>query len=219
MTQEPQTQLSPLEGEEKEKKKPTRSPWLLWTRDIIICLIVVLLFRANVAEANYIPSPSMEPTLHESDRIIVEKLSKHWRPLERGDLVVFHPPLEGHERERWIKRVVGLPGETIEIIRGTVYANGEKLDEPYVQGKSSFIEPPITLAKDDPFTRDNESEYFLLGDNRRNSRDSRVWGPCPAENIIGRAVFRYWPPMQIGRLRGSSDEAELDDAATELPGA
>ena len=96
-----ETKDIPESGETKEAK-PKKDPWILWTRDIVICLILVLLFRANVAEANYIPSPSMDPTLKVSDRIIVDKLSLHWHDLERGELVVFHPPLDGKEIERWI---------------------------------------------------------------------------------------------------------------------
>ncbi len=197
----------PEQPKSSEKKKPARDPWILWTRDIIICLILVLLFRANVAEANYIPSPSMEPTLTVSDRIIVDKLSLHWRPLERGELVVFHPPIDDRSHERWIKRVIGLPGETVEVLRGTIYINGERLDEEYVDNPGTYTVPPIHLAKDDPATRENEGEYYLLGDNRRNSRDSHVWGPCPFGNIIGRAVFRYWPPSKIGILRSPEDGA------------
>jgi signal peptidase I len=191
---------SKKDSSRKKDKKPARDPWILWTRDIIICLIIVLLFRANVAEANYIPSPSMEPTLHVSDRIIVDKLSLRWRPLERGELVVFHPPLENRQGERWIKRVIGLPGETVEILNGKVYIDGELLDEDYIENPASYTVPLVQLSEDDPSTSRNEGEYFLLGDNRRNSRDSHVWGSCPAPNIIGRAVFRYWPLFSIGIL-------------------
>jgi len=192
-----------------EKKKPNAG--MLWIRDIVVCLILVLLFRAGVAEANYIPSPSMEPTLHERDRIIVEKLSMNWRALERGDLVVFHPPLEGREGERWIKRIVGLPGETIEVIRGKVYINGIQLDEPYVERPPSYNDGPLSLNADDPSTPQNEAEYYMMGDNRRNSRDSHVWGPCPEDNIIGRAIFRYWPIMKVGGLGDPENEPHLQE--------
>ena len=191
-------------------KKRKNTGWL-WVRDIVICLILVLLFRANVAEANYIPSPSMEPTLHERDRIIVEKLSMNWRPLERGDLVVFHPPLLGRERERWIKRVVGLPGETVEVIRGKVYINGILLDEPYIERLPAYGDGPLRLKTDDSSTSENEAEYYMLGDNRMNSQDSHVWGACPAENIIGRAIFRYWPISEVGGLGDSEHIPHLQE--------
>ena len=209
MTDESIETNEPKPTESTEEKKPKRDPWLLWTRDIIICLLLVLLFRANVAEANYIPSQSMEPTLKVSDRIIVDKISLRWHPLERGELVVFHPPLEGREAERWIKRVIGLPGETVEVIRGTIYINGQRLDEPYVENPGSYTKPPVDLAEDDPSTPENEAEYYLLGDNRANSRDSHVWGACSLDNIIGRAVFRYWPLGSMGSLQDQKDQVEV----------
>ena len=156
MSEDERTEQPVTEEEKGKAKGRTREPWILWTRDIVICLILVLLFRANVAEANYIPSPSMEPTLQVSDRIIVDKLTLHWRPLERGELVVFHPPLQGRESERWIKRVVGLPGDTIEILRGTIYIDGEPLEEPYIERPGTYSEPIITLAEDNPVTPQNE---------------------------------------------------------------
>jgi len=211
-TTEPSEIKPELPDAKSDKRKPEKqtNSWLTWGRDIVICLILVLLFRANVAEANYIPSPSMEPTLHISDRIIVDKISKHWRPLQRGDMVVFHPPLENREAERWIKRVVGLPGETVEVLNGSVYVDGEKLNEPYIEARPYYSDPIITLKADDPATSENEGEYFLLGDNRRNSRDSHIWGPCPAKNIIGRAIFRYWPLNAIGGF-GNSKATESEE--------
>jgi signal peptidase I len=197
-------------ADSEEPKPPQPNPWFLWTRDIVICLIVVLFFRGYVAEANYIPSPSMEPTLKVSDRIIVDKLSMHWRLLERGDMVVFHPPQDSHEGERWIKRVIGLPGETIEVGNGKVYVNGRRLEEPYIMETPHYSDGPIELKKDDPGTRENEAEYYLLGDNRDNSRDSHVWGPCPGNRIIGRAIYRYWPISSMGSLSNSGAEAQSD---------
>jgi len=211
MTNEPETTTDIPEPKDTAKETPKKDPWILWTRDIVICLILVLLFRANVAEANYIPSPSMEPTLKVSDRIIVDKLSLKWHALERGELVVFHPPLDGKESERWIKRVIGLPGEMVEVIRGTIYINGQRLEEPFVQNHGAYTEAPIRLAEDDPSTPENEAEYYLLGDNRANSRDSHIWGACTLDNIIGRAIFRYWPLGSVGSLQGEKNQVEMVD--------
>lgn len=198
------------EIKEEKVEKPSRiNPVFLWTRDIIICLILVLLFRANVAEANYIPSISMEPTLKVNDRIIVDKLSKLWRPFRRGELVVFHPPKPYPENERWIKRIIGLPGETVDIIRGKVYINGRRLIEPYVQNIPEYSTGPTVLKKDNLKTKENEDEYYLLGDNRANSKDSHVWGTCPADRIIGRAVFRYWPLSNIGSLTHAWEQVKF----------
>lgn len=205
-------QASDSEEERKDKKsKKEQNPWFLWTRDIVIVLILVLLFRTHVAEANYIPSPSMEPTLKVHDRIIVDKLSLNWHPIERGELIVFHPPLNDKENERWIKRVVGIPGDAIEILRGVVYVNGDRLDEPYIEWPGVYTEPLLKLAEDDPSTPANEGEYYVMGDNRGNSRDSHVWGPCPAENIIGRAVFRYWPINTVGPLARQSGTPDSEE--------
>jgi signal peptidase I len=201
MSEEPNLNVESKEESKKSaSKKPKPNPWFQWTRDIVICLIVVLFFRGYVAEANYIPSPSMEPTLKVDDRIIVDKLSKYWRPLERGDMVVFHPPLTAHESERWIKRVVGLPGDTVQVINGIVYIDGRRLEEPYIKATPHYSYGPIELVKDDPGTEVDEAQYFLLGDNRDNSMDSHVWHYCTADRIIGRAIFRYWPLNKIGNI-------------------
>jgi signal peptidase I len=205
-----QLKEKPQTDQNKTSKKAPHPAWL-WTRDIVICLILVLLFRANVAEANYIPSVSMEPTLHQNDRIIVEKLSMNWRPLERGDVVVFHPPIQGHERERWIKRVIALPGETVEVIRGKIYIDGAPLEEPYIADPPAYNYPVTRLAADDPSTSQNEGEYFLLGDNRRDSRDSHVWGACPASEIIGRAIFRYWPISKVGGIETAETAPHIEE--------
>jgi signal peptidase I len=210
MTDDPVKQGETPENPSDKKKGEPHNSWFLWTRDIVICLIVVLFFRGYVAEANYIPSPSMEPTLKVSDRIIVDKLSMHWRPLQRGDMVVFHPPTAGHEGERWIKRVIGLPGETVQVVDGVVFINGRRLDEPYISAVPAYSDGPLVLNADNPATDINEGQYFLLGDNRANSRDSHVWGPCTADRIIGRAVFRYWPLDKIGILRTNSPEMEAE---------
>jgi len=206
-----QPQKNAAETKVKKEKKPKQEPWVLWTRDIIVCLILVLLFRANVAEANYIPSISMVPTLQVSDRIIVDKLSLRWNPLDRGELIVFHPPIENQETERWIKRVIGLPGDTVQVIRGNVYINGHQLSEPYIGQAATYSKGPITLSEDDPDTPENEAIYYLLGDNRRNSQDSHVWGPCPEDNIIGRAIFRYWPIASIGSLTHVNEDLQMLD--------
>lgn len=212
MTEETKKPDEPQVSAEKKKAEHPRNSWFLWTRDIVICLILVLLFRANVAEANYIPSESMEPTLMVNDRIIVDKLSLKWRPLERGDMVVFHPPEKtGHENERWIKRVIGLPGETVSVNHGQVYVDGHELDEPYIRDIPGYSVEPIDLMKDDPSTKVNEGEYFLLGDNRPNSRDSHVWGSCPADRIIGRAILRYWPLNKMSVLYNSNKDVKVEE--------
>jgi signal peptidase I len=149
----------------------------------------------------------MVPTLEENDKIIVDKLSLHFSELKRGDIVTFFPPeglsgMSNTSRMRYIKRVIGLPGETIEVKKGQgVFINGKRLLEPYVlfyperRSLPTYNYGPVTLP---------EGSFFLLGDNRHGSRDSHIWGSCPKENIIGRAMFRYWPLYRIGTIEDKS---------------
>jgi signal peptidase I len=181
--------------EEPEGEHKGLDPWLIWTRDIIVLVAFVFAFRAVVAEANYIPTRSMVPTLEQDDRIIVDKLSLHFSELRRGDIVIFYPP--GDTRHvRFIKRVIGLPGETVEVVRGMgVLINGKLLDEPYIFSPPNYDFGPVEIP---------EGQVFLLGDNRSESQDSHVWGMCPEDNIIGRALFRYWPMTRIGSIENKS---------------
>ncbi|MDJ0714489.1 MAG: signal peptidase I [Prochloraceae cyanobacterium] len=150
--------------------------------------------RTFVAEARYIPSGSMKPTLQVYDRLIVEKLTYHFREPERGDIVVFSPTqklrAENFE-EDFIKRVIGLPGEKIEIKGGKVYVNGKPIGEKYILEPSEEPFGPVVVPED---------SYLVLGDNRNGSYDSRKWGYVPRKNLIGRAAFRFWPANRVGSL-------------------
>lgn len=160
-----------------------------------LSIVLALGIRTFVAEARYIPSGSMEPTLEINDRLVVEKISYYFNPPQRGDIVVFWPPdslfPEGKRRDAFIKRVIGLPGDTVEITNGTVFVNGEPLEEDYIKAEPTYVWGPETVP---------EGEYLVLGDNRNSSYDSHSWGFVPAENIIGKAVVRFWPPSRIGGL-------------------
>ncbi|MEO1067826.1 MAG: signal peptidase I [Cyanobacteria bacterium J06638_6] len=170
---------------------------------IALSLLLAGGIRYFVAEARYIPSGSMEPTLQVQDRLVIEKISYRFNPPQHGDIVVFWPPDEltpqGQRRDAFIKRVIGVPGDVIEIRDGVVFRNGEMLDEPYVAEPASDPYGPTTVPED---------AYIVMGDNRNNSFDSRVWGPVPKDNIIGRAMVRFWP---LGRLGG------FDDTPAEAP--
>ncbi|MFN3360562.1 MAG: signal peptidase I [Pseudanabaenaceae cyanobacterium] len=159
-------------------------------RIILLSLLIATLLRSFVIEPRYIPSGSMEPTLQVNDRIMVEKLSYHWRAPQRGEIIVFEPPFT--TGKAYIKRVIGLPGEEVAIKGGKVYINGIPLEEPYI------LEPPrYEIA---PFTVP-PGYYWVMGDNRNNSNDSHVWGFLPQENIQGRAIFRFWPPdLRLGLI-------------------
>ncbi|MCA1904295.1 MAG: signal peptidase I [Cyanobacteria bacterium KgW148] len=171
-----------------------------------------------VAENRYIPSSSMEPTLQIKDRLIIEKISYYFRKPERGEIIVFHPPDHPaipNKGSVYIKRVIGLPGDSISIQNGTVYVNGTAINEPYIQSPPAYTLPTTdpALCPDGCFQPERvenvkglpsfvvpPNSYWVMGDNRNNSLDSHVWGFVPSTNVVGRAFFRYWSPNRIGTL-------------------
>lgn len=165
-----------------------------WVPTILIAIVLSLGIRAYVAEAMWIPSSSMYPTLDVGDRLLVDKISlKFKHQVERGEIVVFTPPLNSYLDEKFlIKRVIGLPGETISIQDGLVYINGVDLDEPYILEKPKEDFGPYEIPEDC---------VFVMGDNRNGSYDSRAWGPVPLENLVGKALFRYYPLSQFGTIK------------------
>lgn len=149
-----------------------------------------------MAEARFIPSESMLPTLKIGDHLFIDKISfeiKGLKDIERGDIVVFDPPASVKTKDDipFIKRVIGLPGETISIKSGVVYINGALLNEPYISEKPFGDFKPYIIP---------DNMIFLMGDNRNDSYDSRSWGPLPVQNIIGKAEFRYYPFNDIGTI-------------------
>ena len=161
---------------------------------IILAVAFALVFgfvRPFVLEAFYIPSESMVPTLLVGDRVFVNKFIYRFAEPERGDIVVFESVNGGEED--LIKRIVALPGDEIEVGNGVLLMNGEEQREPYLNGEMSFADSygPTEVP---------EGHVFVMGDNRANSADSRVFGPLPTENIEGEAFMRFWPPLRIGSL-------------------
>ncbi len=164
---------------------------------VVVALILAFLLRTFVAEPRYIPSDSMIPTLEVGDRLVVDKVSYAFHPPQPGDIVVFNPPdvpeLAAISKDNaFIKRVIGVPGQEIRITQGRVYVNNQPLTEDYLASPmryqlASFVVP--------------EGQVFVLGDNRNYSNDSHVWGFLPAENIIGRAWFRFFPFDRLGFLQ------------------
>ncbi|NMF85420.1 signal peptidase I [Nodosilinea sp. P-1105] len=175
--------------------KQRHNPWVEGLQTIGLSVVLALGIRHFVAEARYIPSGSMEPTLQINDRLVVEKISYNFNPPERGDIVVFWPPDSltppGQRRDAFIKRVIGLPGEVVEVSNGQVIVDGVVLEEDYIMAPPSYEWGPEQV--------DDES-YLVLGDNRNSSYDSHSWGFVPAENIIGRALVRFWPPSRVGLI-------------------
>jgi signal peptidase I len=166
------------------------------SRLIVVALAIALIVRFFVAEPRYIPSPSMLPTLAVGDRLLVEKVSYHLQPPSRGNIVVFEPPpqLRGYgysTSQAFIKRVIGLPGETVQVSQGKVFINGQPLIERYILEPPAYDMPPVQVPA---------GSLFMMGDNRNDSNDSHVWGFLPLENIIGRAAFRFWPLSKISKF-------------------
>jgi signal peptidase I len=179
----------PAEDEIAHSTKAPSQFWA-WVRDVLetLLLAAVIFVLVNTLTGRYeVQSISMEPTLHEGQYLIVSKLSYWLRPPQRGDVVVLDPP-DQRSTIPYIKRVIGLPGDHIQVRDGRVWIDGVALNEPYVSGPALYQED-VVLAED---------EYLVLGDNRNNSSDSHVWGALPRENILGKAVFRYWPPEKWG---------------------
>jgi signal peptidase I len=156
-----------------------------WIVIIVGALLVAFLVKTFLIQAFYIPSGSMLPTLEEQDRVLVNKLSYDLHAVHRGDIVVFESPQgEGQIRDL-IKRVIALPGETVEAREGQVLINGQPLQEGYLgPGISTGPLEPQTIPPD---------HYFVMGDNRGNSKDSRYFGPIPKSLIVGRAFVKVWP--------------------------
>jgi signal peptidase I len=185
-------------------------PWrtiLDWFVTIAVAIAVVLVFQAQVAKPYRIPSASMEPTLHcarpaanclgrFSDRVIANRLAYRFREPERGQIVVFTTPRAaercglGDGGSTFVKRIVGLPGEQISERKGTIFVDGRHLVEPYV-------DPAHRGASNGNWPRVAPGHYFVLGDNRTFSCDSRTWGTVPRENLIGPVALTYWPPRRL----------------------
>jgi signal peptidase I len=164
---------------------------------LAIALVLAVVIRLFIAEPRYIPSDSMVPTLQIGDRLVVEKVFYRFRPPAPGEIIVFEPPplLQeyGYSADRaFIKRIMGTPGDRIEVHQGKVYRNGQPLVEPYIAESPKYEMEEVRVPPD---------TVFVMGDNRNNSNDSHVWGFLPQENIIGRAVFRFWTADRFGVLR------------------
>jgi signal peptidase I len=179
--------------------QPSSSPWLdlknnVYTIAIAIALAVVL--RLFIAEPRYIPSASMAPTLNEGDRLVIEKVSPHLHSLQKGDVIVFKTPyqlqLQGYKpNQAFIKRIIAMAGQTVTVEQGQVFVDGHALEENYIAAPPNYNLMPVTVPA---------HKLFVMGDNRNNSNDSHIWGFLPEDNVIGKAVFRFWPLNKLGGI-------------------
>jgi signal peptidase I len=212
--------MVPVPGEAIADQAKSGRSGLYLLREVVetILLTLVIFIVINALTGRFrIEGPSMKPTLHEGQYLIISKLVYKLHPPQRGDIIVFHHPQD--PARDLIKRIIGLPGEEVEIRDSRVYVNGVRLEEPYVTnwgGRSSHQE----LGPD---------EYFVLGDNRPNSDDSRSWGGLAREMIVGKAWMAYWPPgdwglvshysyakdaAAPGRVRASDDQSRRSEPAS-----
>ena len=178
-------------------RRPRSARWLLeWVAVLVVALLLAVGVRAFVAQMFYIPSGSMLPTLQVGDRIVVNKLSYRLHGVGRGDVVVFRrPPLEQANYADLVKRVVALPGETVSLAGGRVYVDGQPLTEPWLPDPAPVTSPsplPEAFSLNHPFTVP-PGEYFVMGDNRTDSEDSRYFGPIQGSLIVGKMAFVAWP--------------------------
>jgi signal peptidase I len=176
----------------------------IWTeslrlaRDIFLIIVVFILFGVFAVQPVVVEGTSMLPQLNDGERLLVNKLVYYkiqgvsWGHLERGDIVVFWFPKEPDKS--YVKRIIGLPGEMIEVRNGKVFIDGQELNEGYLDTEHNQSLPSF------PPKRVEEHHYFVMGDNRDNSSDSRYWGLVPEKYIYGKAFFRYWKPSNMGFL-------------------
>jgi signal peptidase I len=167
---------------------------LSWVRDLAFSVLLAVILIVFIYQPVKVEGTSMMPALTDQERIFINKFTYRFGTgaIERGDLVVFWFPLD--RSKSYIKRVIGLPGDVVQVDNGTVFVNGERLQEPYVPDdyRDHQSLSPVTVPAEN---------YFVLGDHRSSSNDSRAWGTVERKYIYGKAVFVYWPPDKMGRLR------------------
>ena len=197
--------IRPEPADDDTDDESTWRGWIEWLAVAAGAVLVALLIRAFVLQAFYIPSESMEPTLHENDRIMVNKLSYRLHDVRRGDLVVFRRPpnMAASEINDLIKRVIALPNETIELRGSDIYINDQKLTEPYLPEGTQTLNLGWVTGCANPSTERARclippGHVFVMGDNRTHSSDGRVFGPIDEDLIVGRAFVRIWPPSKLG---------------------
>ncbi len=196
-------QSGPAAPQDSDPLPPLRGELRTWTRDLAIALGLVLVIMIFLYQPVKVEGTSMAPLLSDQEHIFINKIVYRFEPIDRGDVVVFWYPLD--RSKSFIKRVVALPGETLEIRFGHVYINGTEVAEPYVP--SNYLDGssygPVQIP---------QGNYFVMGDHRDSSNDSRVFGPVGRPYIYGKAVFAYWPVDHFGSLSNGGSPSTVNAA-------
>ncbi len=170
----------------KDIKKRKKSMIRELLETVISAGIIAFIIITFIGQVTVVRGASMEPTLHDRERLIANKISYRFESPERNEIIIFKPPI-GIKRN-YIKRIIGIPDDKIEIVNGKIYVNDQVLKEPYVKYRSNENMPPTIVPAD---------SFFVLGDNRPNSSDSRYWGFVPRKNVVGKAWVVFWPLNKI----------------------
>lgn len=176
---------------QKRSQKHKKKPFFREITEVVVLAVIAAIFlKTFIIEMYWVPSESMVPTIVVKDRVVVTKFNYWFREPEHGEVVVFQSPTE--ENKNLIKRLIGVPGDTVEFKDNSLYINGEKVDEPYLSDEAFSVDyGPITLP---------EKMYFMCGDNRQHSLDSRSWGFVSEDLLIGKGVAVYWPVQHANWL-------------------
>lgn len=171
-----------------------------WVVIIAVAFVLSIIIRNYAIDTRIVPTGSMLPTIQLNDRLIVDRIFYKFDDFKRGDIIVFEAPETSDEELDLVKRLIGLPGEKVEIKNGKVFIEDKPLNEPYIMEPPNYEYGPVTVPED---------SYFMLGDNRTASKDSHIWGFVPSDKILGRVWIRYWPLNKFGAL-GAIPEQYLE---------
>ncbi len=178
-----------------EHKSPTTNYKALvydWVKTIAFAIVIALFVRLTIVGAYYVPTGSMKPTIGIGDRLLGAKFLYWFADPAAEDIVVFEPPEDAQtDVPRFVKRIVAVGGDTVEVKDGALYINGERREEPYASAPFYRLMPMEVP----------EGQLFVLGDNRNNSRDGHVWGFLPKQNVEAKIVFRFWPLLRVGSVK------------------
>ncbi len=206
-------QTNPQSDQEKvertEQQQSAKNEWWEWIKALLIAFVIVFLVRHFLFTPTVVSGPSMEPNFEDKERLIVNKIVYDIREPRRGEVIVFHAP----EKKDYIKRIIALPGETVQVDGDRIYINGEQIDEPYIEeviANANANGMRYNRLADFPATEVPDNAVFVLGDNRPNSKDSRFGevGFVAFDQIVGRADLVFWPVTDFKILSHPDYEVE-----------